>query len=159
MDRDKYNALLTAYIPDLFAHALRLAPSYDDAEDLLQETALQLLEKRTLYIDQNFIGWGYTHLHNIFINTLHKKKPFACDLQQSFCETKGYKPEMCILYDFRQAIKQLSPALRTVTQMYLEGYRYDEIAQLQHISVGTVKSRISRARCKLQTSLQAYKRQ
>lgn len=159
MDRDEYNSLLTAYIPYLFAQAQRLAQSYDDAEDLLQETALQLLEKHQLYIDRNFIGWGYMHLHNLFVNTLNKMKPTACDTLLLFGETRAYNPEMCVLSDIRRAIRQLSPALRIITQMYLDGYKYEEIARLQHISIGTVKSRIAYARGKLRTTLQAYKRQ
>lgn len=156
MNQDKYRTLLTASIPQLYTLALRLTHSKTEAGDLLQDTLLLLLEKHRSYTDKNFIGWSYTHLHNQFLNTLRKNKPLLYDTAPR-TDTAGYTTQTCAEFDIRQAIRQLPPAQRTVMQLYLEGYRYDEIADIRHIPEGTVKSRISRARKKLQDILQAYR--
>ena len=158
MDSNEYYSLLIASVPELYCHALRLTKSGEEAKDLLQDTALQLLEKNRLYVDKNFIGWGYTHLHNRFLNSLRQHKAHTCDTK-TLVNIAQCRPEECTSYDIQQAIEHLSPALRTVMQMYLEGYKYDEIAEIRHIPTGTVKSRIARARRILQIILQDYRKQ
>ncbi len=128
----------------------------EDAQDLLQDTLLALLERKDHYNDINFSGWCYIHLQHIYLNQLRRQKHNIFISDTSFVEIpdtsfKGLK------IDIESAIDNLSPTYTTTMLLYLEGYSYEEIALQQKTSIGTVKSRISRARNQLQTILKDYK--
>ena len=151
-----YEKLLIEQIPTLAHAAYHHTMNNEDAEDLLQDTMLLLLKKIDTYDDLNFGGWSYTLLHNLYRNRLRQQCIIEGveDLTEyhALYESKGIES-----YDIEQCIEQLSQPNAIALKMYLSGYQYNEIASQLDISIGTVKSRISRSRSQLQAMLKDYR--
>ena len=156
MSVEEYNLLLAAEMPRLLLYAHRFWTSDDDAEDLLQDTLLQLLEHRTRYVEGNFLGWGYAHMKHLYLNSLRRPAlaPFSAEMTSSDSE---YIPSDDMRFDISMAMEGLSDVHRSTIGMYLNGYEYHEIAHSLHLSMGTVKSRISRAKTELKRRLGNYR--
>lgn len=157
MTTELFNSMLVEAIPSLAMHARRHTSSVEDAEDLLQDTMLLILEKEDSYEDNNFGGWAYTLLINILRNNLRRKELIHyCDaLPYNSSSSCGAGDESV---DIAAAIRAIAPPYRETMELFLAGYKYDEIARMQGISQGTVKSRISRSRDKLQEALRDYRK-
>jgi RNA polymerase sigma-70 factor (ECF subfamily) len=143
-------------MPKLKKFALRLAGNASDAEDLVQMTVLRALEKREMFAqDTNIFKWSAKIMFNLFVTEYRKKKRF---------ETQ-YDPEHYIaslsvdatqerdidLARMHQAMSRLSPAHREILIMVcIRNLQYQEVSELLQIPVGTVRSRLARARDSLQ---------
>ncbi|MDR2388747.1 MAG: RNA polymerase sigma factor [Tannerellaceae bacterium] len=140
--------------------ALSLTSNQYDAEDLLQETTLKVLDNKDKFVDNiNFKGWVLTVMRNIFINNYHKivRTQIMIDqrldiyhlnvIDESDADKMDYIFQLQALTD---AIDKLSDELKYPLSMYLSGYKYTEIAQKLNVPLGTVKSRIFFARRELQ---------
>lgn len=146
--------------------ALMLTANREDAQDLLQETSLKVLDNREKYVDnRNFKGWVLTVMRNIFINNYHRVLRTQTVVEQdvdlynlhvtndsSFDTPDG----TCQLQEITGAIDALNEELKAPFSMYVSGYRYHEIAEALHIPLGTVKSRIFFARQELKTKLKDF---
>lgn len=154
MKRDRFDTLMIEYLPNLSLLAHHYEANNDKANDLLQETLLQMYEMCDAYYDRNFFGWGHTILYNIYRNHLRKFVGYAI-------EAENHAPidideSYVAQYDITTAIDKLSAKHRLAIEQYFAGYHYTEIAMQLGIETGTVKSRISRARKQLQAMLAAY---
>ena len=156
MTRENFDRLLIMHHATL-AHLAHAHTSHnEDAQDLLQDTLLLLLEQSGKYNDINFCGWSYTLLHNLYRNRTRQCNiiDLVDNLTQyhyySDCNSMGRE-------DIEGVINQLSTPNATAIKMYINGYQYDEIATQLHISIGTVKSRIARARTQLKVWLKEYR--
>jgi RNA polymerase sigma-70 factor (ECF subfamily) len=140
--------------------ALSLTSNQSDAEDLLQETTLKVLDNKDKFVDNiNFKGWVLTVMRNIFINNYHKIVRTQIMIDQRLdidrlnvadeadADRMDYVFQLQALTD---AIDKLSDDLKFPLSMYLSGYKYIEIAQKLNVPLGTVKSRIFFARRELQ---------
>lgn len=133
---------------------MRYAQTFDEAQDLLQDTLLLILEKIDHYKEQNFDGWTFTLLTN-----LHRNKLRHNTLRENIVIVEyGHKDsnrieEQC---DIATAIDSLPSIYRETIILMLKGYKYNEIGQRLEISTGTVKSRIARARQMMQQTLRDY---
>jgi len=157
----------------LYNYALRLTGNYDDADDLLQET----LFKAYRFFDKfeagtNIKAWLYRIMKNSFINEYRKnvKEPDKIDYEdvQNFYEnikanevkTEHFEEDVYanMLDDtINNALSSLPEDFRTVIILSdIEGYTYDEIADFIDIPVGTVRSRLHRARKMLYAKLSNY---
>lgn len=156
MTKERYEELLIKQLTTLGLTAQHCMTRNEDAEDLLQDTMLLLLEKIESYSDNNFGGWSYTILYNLYRNrTRQHRVTEEIDIPDDdnyLCESNNMES-----YDIEQGIEKLSPCNATALKMYLNGYRYEEIASQLEISIGTVKSRISRSRTQLQRWLKDYR--
>ena len=144
-----------------FAFSLTLNKS--DAEDLLQETFLKVLDNQEKFTqDVNFKGWVTTIMKNLFINNYRRVLQ-----EQSILDTPEdrdgmeYLREMPLGGDGILAEKEISRSIAALPEeyekpfrMHLEGFKYEEIAQELALPVGTVKSRIFAARKRLQNQYQ-----
>lgn len=147
--------------------ALMLTANREDAQDLLQDTTLKVLDNQEKYVDNvNFKGWVLTVMRNIFINNYHKIVRSQTVIDQnvdlynlditnddSFVSPDG----SCQILEISKAIEALSKDLRMPFSMYLSGYKYNEIAEKLKLPLGTVKSRIFFARQQLQQALEGYR--
>ena len=116
-----------------------------------------------------------TIITNLFYDELRKsaRKPDSISIDEDDCENSTFNllslipdkkckpPEKCISNELekiiREAIQKLPEPFRiAIVLRELQGLSYEEIALATKSSVGTVKSRIARARCKLQEGLKAY---
>lgn len=147
--------------------ALTLTANKDDAQDLLQDTTLKVLDNQDKFVDNlNFKGWVLTVMRNIFINNYHKVVRTQTMVDQNadlynldIINESGFdSPDGTYqLGEINQVIENLDNELRIPFSLYLSGYKYQEIADQLSLPLGTIKSRIFFARKELQDKLQAYR--
>ncbi len=152
---------------NMMSFALRLTANREDAQDLMQDTTLKVLDNQEKFIDNvNFKGWVLTIMRNIFINNYHKvvRTQTVVDQGVDLCNLditneSGYgSPEGSYhIQEISKAIESLNKDLKTPFSMYISGYKYNEIAEKLGLPLGTVKSRIFFARQELQKRLKDYR--
>lgn len=148
--------------------ALMLTANRDDAQDLMQDTTLKVLDNQEKFVDNvNFKGWVLTVMRNIFINNYHKVVRTQTVIDQN---TDVYNLEVLNdsgfdspdgsfqIQEITKAIGNLSNDLKIPFSLYLTGYKYNEIAENLGLPLGTIKSRIYFARQELQRVLKDFKR-
>ena len=144
---------LAAILPRLRVYALSLTRNRDRADDLVQQTAMKALAGRASFrTDTNFAAWIFRIQHNEFISGLRRAKPIAevSDKVMAAVAQPVQQESGILLREFLAAFAKLSSsARRTLLLAGLEGQDYQQIATAAGISVGTVKSRVSRGRAKL----------
>jgi RNA polymerase sigma factor (sigma-70 family) len=133
-----------------FAYRLNLKRA--DAKDLVQETFLKALSKREQYIDQScFKAWTLTIMRNAFVDNYRKsliKKSFSDQTVESYfinkAEPVSYSDQVSEYQagEIIQSIERLNEKFRIPFQMYIDGYKYSEIADHLALKIGTVKNRI-----------------
>ncbi len=128
---------------------------YIDAEDLVQETFLRLYRYRMKYEPKaKFTTFLYTLARHAWVDSLRKAKKQEDILERTAVESpasddKAMKQAGARL-DVETALESLSDKLRPVVVLSLcQGLRYEEIAEILEIPVGTVKSRMSLALARL----------
>lgn len=168
-----FNDEFMPHINAMYNFAYRLTLDADDAKDLLQDTYL----KAYRFIDSfqqgtNAKAWLFRILKNSFINDYRKKskEPSKVDYQEVESYYNSEEVDRQITPDLRvEALKdmigdEISNALnaldvdfRTVIILCdLEGFKYEEMAKILDIPIGTVRSRLHRARNLLKEKLSEY---
>ncbi|TXC76989.1 sigma-70 family RNA polymerase sigma factor [Luteibaculum oceani] len=147
--------------------ALKITRDEVKAEDLVQDTNLKAIKNRNSYrAGTNIKAWLYTILRNTFINNYRKeknRKTFSDGTDNSFYidSSIGSSPleadHEVNMGEIKNAINQVDDSLRIPFEMFFTGYKYEEIAEELNIPIGTVKSRIFKARKKIQAQLVAYR--
>ena len=147
----------------MFNFAMILTANRYDAEDLLQETTLRVLDNKDKYVDNvNFKGWALTIMRNIFINNYRKVMRNQSLIEQisdfhytniSEDSSKENPEATMSLKEIKFIINSLNDELKTPLSMYLDGYKYNEISEQLALPLGTVKSRIFFARQELRRNL------
>ena len=146
--------------------ALMLTANRDDAQDLLQDTTLKVLDNQDKFVDNvNFKGWVLTVMRNIFINNYHKIVRVQTVVDSSadlynldVINDSGFdSPDKAYqIKEITKAINGLNDDLKVPFSMFLSGYKYNEIAEKLNVPLGTVKSRIFFARQELQKRLKDF---
>lgn len=155
----EFNHQLLTLEPLLSGMALKLTTNSNDASDLLQDTMLKALTARDQFVHGSNIGaWTYTIMKNIFINNYRRsiRQNITFDYTTDLFylsqrkDTKSDTPdsEYCIKEIFN-LINCLEDEYKIPLKMFLDGYKYKEIADKLNIKLGTVKSRIFFARKKI----------
>lgn len=147
--------------------AFRLTANKESAMDLVQDTTLKVLDNESKYVENvNFKGWVFTIMRNIFINNYRRKVRSATiiDTTEDFyhlnlSQESGFEtPEGSFAAkEISADINEFSQEYKVPFTMYIEGYKYSEIADKLSLPLGTVKSRIFFARKRLQKELSDYK--
>lgn len=172
--REVFEREALAHLPALSRFARRLAGPGADAEDLVQECLARALRFFHNYREgTNCRAWLFRIMHNLHINRwqIRRRRPQAVSLEEARDhhlqvgrllagnpDLEG-DPEHAFFASnpdpaVKQALGSLSPEFRTPVLLFdLEGFSYQEIAQAMGIPVGTVRSRLNRARRRLQTLL------
>ncbi len=159
------NALL-GLSDKLHYYALSLTADSERADDLLQETFLKALTYREKFTQNtNFKAWIYTIMKNTFINDYRRKvktkntfEGSNNDFHLMFTKDKVY-PAPDSFYSSKEitkSINALEDEYKVPFTMFLEGYKYKEIAEQLDLPLGTVKSRIFFTRKKLEKALNEY---
>jgi RNA polymerase sigma-70 factor (ECF subfamily) len=153
---------LVSIRPNLFRMAYAWCGDRALADDLVQETVVKSLEKSHQLKDIDKIApWCYRILHNCWLTHLRNIKPDV-DIDEivltcNDCPEKHYR-DMVASEAIRVAIGKLPVGQRKVLMLIdLEGFAYREVADILSIPVGTVMSRISRARSALEKSLASFR--
>ncbi|MGN0213051.1 MAG: RNA polymerase sigma factor [Muribaculaceae bacterium] len=154
--------------PRLLSFAYRLTANYDDANDLLQDTTLKILCNEKKFVEENnFKGWAMTIMKNIFINNYRKESKLivindSTDNTGFIDATKDKAtsdtPDSVMSQkEIMQMVNHLPGNIRATFGLYLKGYAYQEIADIQDLPIGTVKSRIFIAKKRLQKNLADFR--
>ena len=143
---------LVAETGKLQKFALRLTHNREDADDLVQSTCLRALEKTDCFADgTNLFGWTSKIMYNIFVSGYHRRTKFGTQFDpEEALEKVAVAPTQDVdaeLADVQRAINQLSADHREILVLIcVKDMRYEEVAGKLQIPVGTVRSRLSRAR-------------
>jgi RNA polymerase sigma-70 factor (ECF subfamily) len=170
-----FNQEFMPHINSMYNFAYRLTLDSDDSKDLLQDTYL----KAYRFIDSfqqgtNAKAWLFRILKNSFINDYRKKskEPSKVDYQEveSFYNSEDVDRQITpdlrvealqdmIGDEISVALNSLDVDFRTVIILCdLEGFKYEEMAKILDIPIGTVRSRLHRARNLLKEKLSEYAR-
>ena len=145
---------LLASIPNLRAFAVSLTGNSERADDLVQETLVKAWAKfHTFQEGTNLRAWLFTILRNEFYSQLRKRGREVEDAEGTYAARLATQPSQSAhmdLSDFRRALVQLPPDQREALVLVgASGFSYEEAADICGCAVGTIKSRVSRARNRL----------
>ena len=174
-EKAAFAELLRRYQPHVERVLYHLAPDWQDRSDLVQEVWIRVYRNlKRLQEPVKFRGWLSRIATNLFYDELRKRKrnshPLSLDARLTVedgemdweiaSETPGPEEDLTTreFYDqLRSAIADLPEVFRTtIVLREIQGMAYEEIAEITGVSLGTVKSRIARARLRLQSQLQRY---
>lgn len=150
--------------PSLNKFAYKLTRNRDDAEDLLQTTIVTALEKQAQFEQgTNLFSWTSRIMFNTFVSNYRHNSRFETQYdpqwyidQESVEATQENDAELSLVFD---AMLSLSEDHREILILVcIDGMRYAEVAEKLKIPVGTVRSRLSRAREGLQELLNVTRR-
>jgi len=153
IDKSVRDALLES-VPSLRAFAISLSGNVDRADDLVQET----LARALAHIDSfqpgtNMHAWLFTILRNLFRSEYRKRRREVEDVDGRFADGLESQPDQdpkLEFADFRHALAQLPPDQREALILVgASGFSYEEVAKICGCAIGTVKSRVNRARNRL----------
>lgn len=151
------DALLAA-TPNLRAFAVSLTGSFDRADDLVQDTLLRALS----HIDRfergtNLNAWLFTILRNLFHSEYRKRKREVEDVDGTYAARLKTAPDQgswLDFQDFRTALAKLPADQREALLLVgAQGFSYEDAAHIMGCAIGTVKSRVNRARMRLASLL------
>ena len=152
-------AELVQEINHLRKFAWKLTNNSADAEDLLQSTVLRALEKKHLFQeDTNLFKWTSKIMFNLFVSNYRRKCKFETKYDpESYLENESIEAPQdtqAELSKVSDAMARLSDDHREILVLVcVQGMQYQEVASMLSIPVGTVRSRLSRARENLQALL------
>jgi len=174
-EKAAFAELLRRYQPHVERILYHLAPDWQDRADLAQEVWIRVYRHiKRLNEPVKFRGWLSRIATNLFYDELRKRKrvksPLSLDTPRSAedgemdWEIAGDHPSPEEELTTREFYEQLQEAIADLPEVFrttivlreIEGMPYEEIAEITNVSLGTVKSRIARARARLQSQLQNY---
>ncbi len=178
-EKEKLNIFNNEFMPhinSMYNFAYRLTLDGDDSKDLLQDTYLKAYRfLNSFQQGTNAKAWLFRILKNSFINDYRKKskEPSKVDYQEveSFYNSEDVDRQITpdlrvealkdmIGDEISNALNALDVDFRTVIILCdLEGFKYDEMAKILDIPIGTVRSRLHRARNLLKEKLSEYAKQ
>jgi RNA polymerase sigma-70 factor (ECF subfamily) len=146
--------IMLAAIPSLRAFAMSLSGNADRADDLVQETVMRAMANiNTFTPGTNMSAWLFTILRNLFRSQYRKRRREVEDADGSYQASLKLPPEQFGRLEFKELIEALAKLPYVQREALLlvaaSGFSYEEAAAICGIAVGTVKSRVSRARQQL----------
>lgn len=146
-----FRELLVAALPHLRAYARSLTGSADQADDLVQDTALRLLGAQEQYKPgTNFRAWAIVTLRNRFFDIRRRAKFHGGSIEDIDTSLLAQQPPQEAAVYFEEAkreFRRLSETCRAViTMIGINGMSYEQAAKKLRVPIGTVRSRIARAR-------------
>jgi RNA polymerase sigma-70 factor, ECF subfamily len=162
LDETIQTAMLDA-VPALRSFAVSLCRNADRADDLVQETLLRAIAHiGSFQQGSNLHAWLFTILRNHFLSECRRRSRTVEDVDGKHAETLTILPEQvgwCIAEDLHGAMQKLSPRHREALVLIGEsGLSYEEAAAICNCEVGTMKSRLHRARNELASLMSSESR-
>ncbi len=164
-DRE-FNNLLLDNAEFLKPFAINLTRDNEAANDLYQETLYKALANQEKYNNgTNIKAWLFTIMRNIFINNYRRKAkqrtifdstPNEFLLNSKSATISNGAETNIRVKEIQTAIQQLPDIFKTPFLLYFDGYKYNEIADVLHEPLGTIKSRIHFARKLLKEQISRY---
>jgi RNA polymerase sigma-70 factor, ECF subfamily len=150
-----FKKAMLAALPSLRAFAMSLTGRPDRADDLVQETVMRAWAKQESFQPgTNMNAWLFTILRNLFYSQMRKRGREVQDTDGAFTASLGVAPPqdgVMDLSDLKAALAKLPPDQReAILLIGASGFSYEEAARICGCAVGTIKSRVNRARNRLQ---------
>jgi len=145
--------------------AMRLTKNAEDANDLLQETALKAFLHREKFTDgTNLKAWLFTIMRNTFITNYQRlvRRNTFIDTTENLHYINSSETAQNGAYgkfmadDIQRALRGIEAMYSEPFMMHFQGFKYNEIAEQLNIPLGTVKNRIHIARKMLKDKLSMY---
>ena len=152
----EFRSTLVEVLPHLRAFARGLCGRPDLADDLVQDTLERGLKKFSLFrAGSDLRAWLFTMMHNLFINQVSGTQRWLQNTPpEDIHSGEEQAEEMVTARDFMQAMQMLSTEQRAIILLIgLEQLSYEQAAQVLALPVGTVMSRLARARERLRQLL------
>lgn len=146
---------LVVEMPKLRKFASKLTRNNSEADDLLQSTLLRALEKADYFeTGTDLFKWSSKIMYNIFVTDYRRKVKFETQYDpESHIENRSVEPDQQVKLEVKvlaKAMEHMSPEHREILVLVcVKGMQYQEVADMLAIPVGTVRSRLSRARNQL----------
>ncbi len=173
MEREEFENLALEHMTAVYRMALQLARHPDEASDLVQETYLKALRVADRFEERGggIRPWLFKILHNVFYSRISRQSagPISVDSFPTAASSGPLPDEPVPAWDLsrldweyvddrlKAAIENLSEEYRTVLLLWgVEGMKYREIAGILEIPIGTVMSRLHRARSILAKELEHF---
>jgi RNA polymerase sigma-70 factor (ECF subfamily) len=147
---------LVKWIPNLRAFALSLTQSAQHSDDLVQDTLVKALANLDKFeIGTNLRAWLFTILRNSFYNEIRHRKYHQTatldEIDPGAVDLRATQEKYVEFQDVLRGLSRLVPEQReAIILIAAEGLSYEEAAAICKCPVGTVKSRLSRARRRLE---------
>ncbi len=166
MSAPEFNEMLLSNANFLKPFAINLTRDTEAANDLYQETMYKALANHDKYnAGTNIKAWLFTIMRNIFINNYRRKakqktiidntpNDFLINLNQASVPNAAESDLR--IKEIHSAIHELPEIFKTPFLLYFDGYKYNEIADVLHEPLGTIKSRIHFARKLLKEQISRY---
>ncbi len=150
---------LVAQIGNLRAFAVSLCGDRERADDLVQETLFKAWNHFDSFEEgTNLKAWLFTILRNTYFSERRRKKREVEDVDGSYAAKLSSKPEQhghMDMRDFQEALSGLPDDQREALVLVgAAGFSYEEAAEISACAVGTIKSRVNRARRRIAETLQ-----
>ncbi len=155
----KFGVELEVHIASLRRYARSLLRNSVDAEDLVQEALARAISRADSFqTGTNLRAWLFTILHNVHVNQVRSRasRPdeVPVDAVEHRLTTPARQEERVEVREMMRAVDELPNEQRQVLMLVaLEGLKYDEVAEILGIPIGTVMSRLSRAREAVRTKM------
>ncbi|NNE64900.1 MAG: RNA polymerase sigma factor, partial [Gammaproteobacteria bacterium] len=154
---DRFERFIRPHINTLYRLAYRLCQNQDDAEDLVQQFLCRLFEK----IDnieklEKPVPWLNRGLYNLYVDNYRRRNREAAvfsgeeylenmAVTENTPQSQAYSRDLSLKIE--NALQALNEDQRIVVLLHdSEGYTLDEISEIQQVPLGTLKSRLNRAR-------------
>lgn len=159
----EFRKLLTEAIPNLRAFAISLSARTDFADDLVQETLMKAWNHQdTFRPGTNLRAWLYTILRNEYYSVMRKRRREVEDANDFYAgqlAVPGGQESSVDITELRNALMKLPDDQReAIILVGASGFSYQEAAQICGVAMGTVKSRVSRARTRLTLLLEGQQK-
>jgi RNA polymerase sigma-70 factor (ECF subfamily) len=143
--------VMLAAVPNLRAFAMSLSGNADRADDLVQETVMRAMANiKSFTPGTNMAAWLFTILRNLFRSQYRKRRREVEDPDGSYLASLKAPAEQFGCLEFKELIGALAKLPDVQREALLlvaaSGFSYDEAAAICEVAVGTIKSRVSRAR-------------
>ena len=153
-DARAFRAEFLTMVPRLYNFAMSLARNPAQADDLVQDTLLRGWRSRALYVSGTNLGaWLFTIMRYAFYSQQRKSQREVADSDGGYAERLSTVPEQSShvdLKDAETALSALAPPMRqALILVAIESLSYEEAAAVMNCRIGTVKSRVWRARAQL----------
>lgn len=166
MSNLEFNEMLLTNADFLKPFAINLTRDSEAANDLYQETLYKALANKEKYnVGTNIKAWLFTIMRNIFINDYRRKakqktifdstpNDYLINMKQTSVSNAAESGMR--MKEINQAIQDLPEIFKTPFLLYFDGYKYNEIADVLHEPLGTIKSRIHFARKLLKEQISRF---
>jgi RNA polymerase sigma factor (sigma-70 family) len=168
MIKDEFEQVLVNCRQFLKAQAIKLTHDEERANDLIQETMLKAVRNRHKYRKlkgSSLESWLFVIMKNTFLSNYRKNKKRQANLNK-ITEWEGFIPSKQLSVnqglaslaaaEIDEAMAGIRQEHRTSFLLYFQGYKYNEIADIMKLPLGTVKSHIHEARKALQKKLKDF---